>query len=111
LFSDTQEIGKPAGSDVRQGKKTIYYSCLLRRVTGADRGRLCEVYGNPASGPQELKYLRELTVRLGIREAVAAVADGLADKARAVIATLPLRRDQDRQVLLELLTYARTRPR
>jgi geranylgeranyl diphosphate synthase type I len=110
LFSDTQAIGKPAGSDVREGKKTIYYSHLLRSVPAADRRRLSEVYGNPASGPQELKYVQELTVRLGIREAVAATAGGLAEKARAVIGALPISRDQDRQALRELLDYARTRP-
>jgi geranylgeranyl diphosphate synthase type I len=110
LFSDTQAIGKPAGSDVREGKKTIYYSYLLRSVSGADRRKLSEVYGNPAGGPQELRYVQDLAVRLGIREAVAAKADGLAEKARALIGTLPVGRDEDRQVLLELLDYARTRP-
>jgi len=111
LFAESQEIGKPVGSDVREGKKTLYYSYLFKKASGPDRERLSEIFGNTACGPEQLQYVRDLTTRLGIREAVSATASGLAQKARALIGNLPTARQEDRQVLLSLLDYTQTRSR
>jgi geranylgeranyl diphosphate synthase type I len=110
LFGDTHRIGKPAGSDVREGKKTLYYSHLLRRAAGADRRRLDAIYGHPDSGPQELAFVRELATRLGVREAVAAAARGLAQEAGQMIQSLPVHREEHRQVFEQLLAFAQERP-
>ncbi len=111
LFADAETIGKPAGSDVREGKKTLYYSYLFNKATESDLRRLSRIFGSSAAGPAELQYVRGLVKSLGVREEVAGVASELAAKARALIGALPASRQEDRQVLLDLLEYSLARSR
>jgi geranylgeranyl diphosphate synthase type I len=111
LFAETEAIGKQAGSDVREGKKTLYYSYLFDRAPEPDLKRLSRIFGNGAGRPEDLQYVRDLVEDLGIRGEVAGVASTLARKARALIGTLRDSRQEDRQALLDLLEYSLARSR
>ena len=70
LFGNEDEAGKPIGSDVREGKKTIIYYLL----TGtADRDQLKKfktVYGNPNISDTDLDYVKNLAIALKIPEKI-----------------------------------------
>ncbi len=57
LFGSAAATGKPVGSDVRQGKKTLFYLGLTDRASGADRDRLAAVFGRP-DAPDDGRPLR-----------------------------------------------------
>lgn len=84
LFGNSQEIGKPWGSDVREGKKTFYYLHLMRDASPEQRSRLAAVFGNKGAGPEEICYVRELVERLGIRKSLSGEMGRLAEKAHAI---------------------------
>jgi geranylgeranyl diphosphate synthase type I len=111
LFGEEAEIGKPAGSDVKEGKKTLYHALLMASADREQRNRLLGIFGNRDLSQPDLGFVRDLTSSLGVREAVREVEEELVGKARSLVGELDLARDKDRQALLELVefTLARTR--
>ena len=45
LFGSPGTTGKPVGSDIREGKRTLYAAGLISRAGGADSERLAPVFG------------------------------------------------------------------
>jgi geranylgeranyl diphosphate synthase, type I len=66
ILGDEQAIGKPVGSDIREGKKTLLYYYLLKQCAPADRPRLRAIFGNPASTAADLTYVRRLVQGSGV---------------------------------------------
>jgi geranylgeranyl diphosphate synthase type I len=104
LFGSAAATGKPVGSDIRQGKKTLYASGLLERAGGADAARLAGIFGNPAASESDLALVRDMAGRLGVREDVSRTMDRLAGRVGREIASLPVR-EAHREVLRGLLAY------
>jgi len=111
LFGDQNELGKPVGSDVKEGKKTLFYGYLIQRASETQRERLSGIYGNKALGSADLDFVRDLTCRLGIRAQVNEVVDGLAARARELLAELEQTRSDAGRMLGELLEYSLARTR
>jgi len=111
LFADQSEIGKPVGSDIREGKKTLYYGLLQKRAPSEDLARIAYLIGNPDINDQDVQYYRDLVIRLGIFEEVRRLTETLADKAGALIPWLPGFKLEEREVLLKLLDYSLVRTR
>jgi len=76
LFGNEYEAGKPIGSDIREGKKTIIYYLL----TGtADRDQLKKfktVYGNPDISDTDVDYVKNLAIALKIPEKINSIING-----------------------------------
>ena len=111
LFEDQSDIGKPIGSDIREGKKTLYYGLLQKRAASEDLAQIAYLIGNPNLDERDVQYVRDLVVRLGIYEEVRSLTQTLADKARALIPWLPGFKSAESAVLLKLLDYSLVRTR
>jgi len=111
LFEDQSEIGKPIGSDIREGKKTLYYGLLQKRASSQDLAQIAYLFGSPNLDERDVQYVRDLVVRLGIYEEVRALTQTLADKARALIPWLPGFNSTESGVLFKLLDYSLVRMR
>jgi len=53
------DIGKPVGSDIREGKKTLLYYYLWQVAGAAERQRLAAIFGNPDAGAADIKYVQQ----------------------------------------------------
>lgn len=84
LFGNTEQTGKPCGSDVAEGKKTLYHLQLLRAAGSTDRKRLTHILGSRSIGNDDISYVRRLVVELGIRDRLEEEMERLADEAHAV---------------------------
>lgn len=104
LFGDERELGKPVGSDVREGKKTLYYARLLARAGAKDRSRLAGIFGNRASSADDLAYVRDLARDLGAKADVDGRAAALRDRAQSLIGAVS-GASEDRDALATLLDY------
>jgi geranylgeranyl diphosphate synthase type I len=111
LFGDERELGKPVGSDVREGKKTILHGRLLARASEATAARLREIFGNPGIGQTELDFVRSQLAGLGVIAEVRELSEGYAAEARRLIESLPGARAEERAVLQEILRYTSERTR
>jgi geranylgeranyl diphosphate synthase type I len=108
LFGHPGTTGKPVGSDIRQGKKTLYATGLLERTAGPDRGRLMAVFGCPAATDDDILFVRDLAERLGVREEVRRVMARFAARAGSAIRALPVP-EKCRGILRGLLEYSLNR--
>ncbi len=106
LFGDEAVTGKPVGSDVREGKKTIMYGRLARRLKGVERDRFFRMFGQTEVHADDLAFVRDAVVRTGVREEMNALADEYAARCKKEVALLSGAR-ADRVALLEqLLAYS-----
>ncbi len=109
VFGDPDETGKPAGDDLREGKRTVLLAHALAG-TGADgRARVEHLLGRPDLGAAEVEELRHLITGSG---AVAVVEDEitrLAASARAALADAPHLAPEATGVLHELVATATAR--
>lgn len=111
LFGEEGQTGKPVGSDIREGKKTLFLSCLLARSGGEESRRLSEILERRAVSPEDLVFVRDLGERLGVRQEVLAVAEEHAGRARSLAEQTGGQGSPGRETLLRLLDYCRTRTR
>lgn len=65
LIGKEKETGKPIGSDLRQGKKTIAIVEAFKLASRDERKIFEAVLGNPSASKDEIASLTELTVKLG----------------------------------------------
>ena len=109
LFGSTESVGKPVGSDIREGKKTLFYSHLMAEAPDEERDRLASIFGNPGIGPQDVEFVRKLIGRLGIKKRVAEQLQFHAERVRGRIDRLQGVHEAYRSVLYELLDYSLSR--
>ncbi len=60
VFGDPSHTGKPAGDDLREGKRTVLIACARRSATAAEARTISRLLGDPgldAAGVAELQAI------------------------------------------------------
>lgn len=70
VFGDETETGKPAGDDIREGKRTVLIALAQERANSADRAMLDELVGNHELDAAGINAVREILDRTGARAEV-----------------------------------------
>jgi len=89
-FGDTRSTGKPAGNDLRAGKRTALIAAAEARCTAADLAPLHAVLGDARATDADVRRAIELLDRSGARVAAEERLDALLGEARAPLAGAPL---------------------
>lgn len=63
LYSDEKKLGKPIGSDIREGKITLLHLKALEFAKGADKKVLQSAYGNKNLTLAQIKKVQEITMK------------------------------------------------
>ncbi len=108
LFGTEAELGKPVGSDIRQGKKTLLSVLIARRAGPGDRRRWAAVFGNPAAGRAGIAFARGLAETTGARAEVRSRIDRYRHRAAGRIRALPVA-PRIKVILEGLLGYSLSR--
>ncbi|HUV08851.1 MAG TPA: polyprenyl synthetase family protein [Spirochaetia bacterium] len=106
LFGTEEQIGKPVGSDLQEGKKTLFHLYLLQDADPEEKRRLVNILkkkGEPKES--DLAFVRSLIESKGIRDRIGETVSRYARQARELIHSLPLVTDKDRETLLDLMEY------
>jgi geranylgeranyl diphosphate synthase type I len=108
LFGSETETGKPAVSDVKEGKKTLYYYHVLESASAEEKRELLGYFGNSELNEAELNRVRQLVESTGARHQVDQQIKDLEATARELVAQLKLS-PAWQEAWLALITYGATR--
>ncbi len=70
VFGDQKLTGKPAGDDLREGKRTVLVAHALAKASAAASAELESMLGNEALDAAQVERAREIIVTSGARDAV-----------------------------------------
>ena len=102
VFGDPTVTGKPAGDDLREGKRTVLVAIALERATDAQADLVRRELGNPALDADGIEALREVLVSTGAVDeterlitrntevSLSALTPVVAEEAREVLTALAL---------------------
>jgi geranylgeranyl pyrophosphate synthase len=90
LFGDAEALGKPVGTDVREGRHTLFYALLDRRLPAAEWAQLKPLFGNGELQPEDLRRVRAAVDRAGIRRLIGRHLQRTSAEAMERVAALPV---------------------
>ncbi|MCE1195533.1 polyprenyl synthetase family protein [bacterium] len=90
LFGDEKQLGKPIGSDIREGKKTPFMILLHDALGSEERPRFEATFGNPAINAGDIAYIRALVREKGVDAQVRALETRYAARAQESLDALRL---------------------
>ena len=88
LFGDEESLGKPIGSDIREGKKTPFMILLAGTLAEDEKSGFNAIFGNQAIQRQDVEYIRGLVRAHGIDAKIRELSETYAKKARQCLADL-----------------------
>jgi geranylgeranyl diphosphate synthase type I len=109
VFGDPGTTGKPAGDDLREGKRTVLVAHTLAGTDDAGRRLLSSRLGDPALSPEDVDALRAVIVDSGAVDAVEADITRLAGSARSALKSTTGLTDEAVEVLDALIDSATSR--
>lgn len=68
IFGDEKKIGKPVGSDIKEGKKTLLISKVLEKADDNQRQALNSALGNENISIEEVNKVRDIIIKTGSLE-------------------------------------------
>jgi len=74
VLGEDQELGKPVGSDIREGKRTVLLNRAWQRADAEQRRSLQTIVGDHDAGAERVRRATELIVALGGAEHAAQLA-------------------------------------
>ncbi len=105
IKGDAKKTGKPVGSDIRNGKRTLIVVDALERLEGdARRDAFLETLGNEKATDKEVKDAIQLLEDIGSIEHARQFALDYARKAKELLSCL--RTSEEREMLREMVDYA-----
>ncbi|WP_203700923.1 polyprenyl synthetase family protein [Asanoa iriomotensis] len=108
VFGDPAQTGKPAGDDLREGKRTFLVAATFEAADEPGRRDLERLLGSPDLDAEGIGHLREIIVGCGAAERTERRIGALLDAALSHIETAPIE-DEARAALIDLAHAATTR--
>jgi len=108
VFGDPAQTGKPAGDDLREGKRTVLVALALDAATPAQSAAVRRRLGDPHLDADGLRTLRDVIVDTGALAAVEELIVELVGQARTALAHSDVA-EPARGVLAELVHAATAR--
>ena len=90
VFGDPAETGKPAGDDIRAGKRTVLAAMAREKATAGQAAALDRLLGDPAIGEDGIAEFRGLLTGTGALAECEAMIDRYVTEALAALDTLPV---------------------
>ncbi len=93
LFGDELTLGKPVGSDMREGKKNLIYVLLkefieVGKIRGEDANRIYSLWGTQGITEEDVLFVREIVKGKGVLERLNEIVNAYSEKVFDGIETL-----------------------
>jgi geranylgeranyl diphosphate synthase type I len=83
IFGDPETTGKPAGDDLREGKRTVLMAMTMEKASDGARAELSAHLGKPDLTPEKIESLRTLIIETGAISDVEKLIDRLGEESIA----------------------------
>lgn len=90
VFGDPGTTGKPAGDDLREGKRTVLVGLAINQAGAADSTFIDTMLGRQDLGEAEVAEIRRIIVDCGALEATESMIEELSNQAFDALERLPL---------------------
>ncbi|WP_370873169.1 polyprenyl synthetase family protein [Arthrobacter bambusae] len=90
VFGDPGTTGKPAGDDLREGKRTVLVGFAINQAGAADSSYIDTMLGRQDLGEAEVAEIRRIIVDCGALEATESMIEELSNEAFEALERLPL---------------------
>lgn len=87
VFGDPVKTGKPAGDDLREGKRTVLVATTLSRASSAEREQFLKLLGRKDLDSTQVEELREIIVHTGALAKVEEIIAEMTFKAQSALTT------------------------
>lgn len=109
LFGEEDTTGKPVGSDLREGKKTLVLSYLLSRVDGDERENILSILLDKRGSSRDIAQIQKLFLEKNIKHEIDDLLSRLAQDSRELIKQILKSTKQHGEILQSLLDYSLNR--
>ncbi len=103
LIGDPKKVGKPIGSDIREGKRTQIAIHAITHANDEQKEILMKILGNHNASDEEINQALELIKQIGSIEYAKNLAIELASKAKDLIKELP--QNDNSELLMEFADF------
>ncbi|MGR0221669.1 polyprenyl synthetase family protein [Agromyces sp. ZXT2-6] len=93
VYGDPEVTGKPAGDDLREGKRTVLVAIARERMRPGERRLLDELLGDPALSEEQVRMLQRAILEAGAVDAVEGLIASNTEQAMAALAAAPVDRE------------------
>jgi geranylgeranyl diphosphate synthase type I len=107
VFGDPKETGKPAGDDLREGKRTVLVAIAVERSTPKQAAVMRRYLGDPALDATGVEALREIICDTGAQSYTENLIAELLETALGALRTADL--EPEAREVLTGLAFAATR--
>src|SRR5690606_865178 len=90
VFGDPAVTGKPAGDDLREGKRTALIALARERLSDSSRAELDAALGDPGLSPDTVSSLQRLIGSTGAVQHVEDMISDCTDQAERALASAPI---------------------
>lgn len=105
LIGTHETTGKPAGSDIREGKATLHLVKLMEIISENEKKILLSIVGNSKASDSEIKYVTDLMIKYGVMDSIREFVENLSYEINLLIkeSSFP---DSCKKTLKSLLDYS-----
>ena len=107
LTADEKLLGKPVGSDIREGKRTLMMVHALKHASKEQRKTILGTLGNKQASPRQVREVVGLVASLGSISYAEKKAEEYIKKSKKALAVFPDTADKEDLISLADLIFAR----
>jgi geranylgeranyl diphosphate synthase, type I len=111
LYGSEQKTGKSVGSDIKEGKKTLYMSLLYEKLKKDEQEQLVSLFRNPNLSPGDIHMITMLIEKHGVKTRLETMIEEMSREAAHIIEAIQPPNKDAFALLQELVNYNRERTR
>ncbi len=108
IFGMPGSFGKPIGSDIEEGKKTLYYTYLLQMCNEEEKQQLSSIFGSSNISNVSLEYVRSLIYKYNIKKEIDKRIESYTSNAQNIILKMNID-NKAKAKLKDIIEYNLTR--
>lgn len=104
IFGDEKIIGKPVGSDIREGKQTPYIFLLRQKGSVEETDRIQQLFEKGSTTEEDMTWIRQTIEKYGVQRDIDTLIDTNVTIATEAIENLPIH-DEHKQLFHSFADY------